>query len=61
MMLLARVFLGVLNCSNSFILTPACLHMCFTPSKEKRDFESVTGLAIGGKTVSVIAELIIGF
>jgi len=35
--------------------------MCFTPLKEKRAFGSVTELAIGGKTVNIIAELIIGF
>lgn len=41
----------VLNCSHYFILTPqACLHMCFTPLKERGAFEGVTELTIGGKT-----------
>lgn len=59
-MLLASMFLEGLNCSNYFIF-PACLHMCFTPLKEKRAFESVTELRIGGKTVNITAELIVGF
>lgn len=32
----------------------------FTPLKERATFEGVTELTIGGKAVSIIAELIIG-
>lgn len=35
--------------------------MCHSSLMEKRAFESVRELTIGGKNVNVIAELIIGF
>lgn len=60
-MLLASIFLEVLKCSNYYSWTPACLHMCHSSLMEKRAFESVRELTIGGKNVNVIAELIIGF